>query len=364
MARTTPHRVLHLLGTAGREGTAQVHFVLSLARGLDSRKYELHAWFLGGDGPLSHALSQAGVQVRAVPWEGVRRDPLGTVRFWRALRGGHYSIIHQHWGGRSVRWVAQKVTGARIVTHLHARTSGSSDPRPIRYRLSNTDVTIAVGQAVAECAPGVRPLIIYPSVEVPSGQPGSSASEQRRGRVVGTACWLTPIKGVRHLIAAIAVLRPSMPDVRLEIAGAGPDQSALESEVRLQGLEESVKFLGWQEEIGSVMARWDVYAQPSLEEGFGLAVLEAMAAGLPVVASRVGGLPELVEEGRTGWLVPPANPAALAERLRQLLLDPAERHAFGEAGRARARDVFSPQRMVASMAAVYDDLVASEHAWP
>ncbi len=176
---------------------------------------------------------------------------------------------------------------------------------------------------------------------------------------MGTACRLVPIKGVRHLIAAMAVLRPSMPDVRLEIAGAGPEQSALESEVRLQGLDDSVKFLGWQTEISYVMARWDVYAQPSLEEGFGLAVVEAMAAGLPVVASRVGSLPELVEEGHTGWLVPPANPAALAERLRHLLLDPAAQQAFGEAGWARARDLFSLSRMVTSIAAVYDDLVAS-----
>jgi glycosyltransferase involved in cell wall biosynthesis len=107
-----------------------------------------------------------------------------------------------------------------------------------------------------------------------------------------------------------------------------------------------------------VLADWDVYVQPSLGEPFGIAALEAMAAGLPVVATSAGGLPELVEHGRTGWLIPPCDPSALADRLRSLLIDPGERHRMGIAGHVRARRAFSIDRMIGSISAIYDELLS------
>jgi L-malate glycosyltransferase len=96
---------------------------------------------------------------------------------------------------------------------------------------------------------------------------------------------------------------------------------------------------------------------PSLEEGFGMAALEAMADGLPVVATSVGGLPEVVEDGQTGYLVPPSNVTALSKRLRLLILDPKRRRAMGAAGRERACNHFSADRMVAEIGAIYDSLI-------
>jgi glycosyltransferase involved in cell wall biosynthesis len=163
---------------------------------------------------------------------------------------------------------------------------------------------------------------------------------------------------VVYLVRALAALRQEIPDVRLEIAGSGPERAAVECEVQSLGLAGSVVFLGWQHDLERVLPGWDVFVQPSLTDSFGIATLEAMAAGLPVVATGVGGLRELVEDGRTGWLVPPADPAALAKRLRDLALNPAQRRAMGMAGRERARAHFSVERMVAEIQKIYDELLA------
>jgi glycosyltransferase involved in cell wall biosynthesis len=110
------------------------------------------------------------------------------------------------------------------------------------------------------------------------------------------------------------------------------------------------------------MASWDIFVLPSLQEGFGVAVLEAMAAGLPVIASAVGGLGELVQDGQTGWLVPVASPAELTTRLRSLIQDKQQRRALGIAGRQRAVHEFPVSRMVAQITAVYDGLIAESPA--
>jgi len=108
-----------------------------------------------------------------------------------------------------------------------------------------------------------------------------------------------------------------------------PERSTLEREVQLLGMGGKVRFLGWVEGLAPVLARWDVFVLPLLEEGAGLAALEAMAAGLPVIATAVGGIPEIVEDGRTGWLVPPGDPGALGERIHSLLRKPDTRRAMG-----------------------------------
>jgi glycosyltransferase involved in cell wall biosynthesis len=159
------------------------------------------------------------------------------------------------------------------------------------------------------------------------------------------------------LIRAVASLYLEFPTLRLEIAGTGPQREELEREAERLGLTGHLRFLGWQQDLGPIFRSWDIFAMPSLEEGFGMAALEAMAEGLPVVATSVGGLPEVVEDGQTGYLVPPSDVTALSERLRLLILDPKGRRAMGAAGRERARNLFSADRMVAEIAAVYDSLV-------
>ncbi len=160
------------------------------------------------------------------------------------------------------------------------------------------------------------------------------------------------------LIRAVASLHLEFPGLRLEIAGTGPQREDLEREVSRLSLAGRVRFLGWQRDLRPIFRSWDIFAMPSLDEGLPIAALEAMAEGLPVVATSVGGLPELVEDGQTGYLVPPSDVAALTKCLRLLILDPKRRQAMGAAGRERVREHFSVDRMVAEIEAIYDSLVA------
>jgi glycosyltransferase involved in cell wall biosynthesis len=225
-------------------------------------------------------------------------------------------------------------------------------------RVVAADALITTSQAVAQLVVGITPQVVHPSVHIPRANGGGLLPQGTRlETVLGVACRLVSIKGIIYLIRALAVLQAEFPELRLEIAGTGSERPIIESEAETLGLKDRVAFLGWQADLAPVLARWDIFVQPSLEEGFGIAALEAMAAGLPVVATAVGGISELVKAGQTGWLVPPGDPEALAERLRALLLDVEQRRRMGEAGRKRAMENFSVERMVAEISNIYDELL-------
>jgi glycosyltransferase involved in cell wall biosynthesis len=352
-----PYQILHLLGTARLEAAGIVRIVAQLAGGLNPDRYQLHAWFLGGEGPLGAELEAAGARVRMVDWRDGVRDPLGAFEFWRLLRRHRFAVVHQHYGGRSVRWLARRAMRCAIVVQLHSYVAESRGLTPVRLRVRQADRVIAVCQAIANSVTNARPRVVYPGLQVDDNDKAPAERHPGGALTVGTAGRLVPVKGIDCLLRAVSLLRPEFPNLRLEIAGTGPQQAALERQVRSLGLQGPVNFLGWRTDTEAVLKRWDVYAQPSLEDGFPVAALEAMAMGLPVVASAVGGLPELVADGQTGWLVPPGNPEALAGRLRTLLADPALRRAMGENGQARVRRNFSRDQMVASISEIYEELL-------
>jgi glycosyltransferase involved in cell wall biosynthesis len=351
-----PAQVLHVLGSAREHGKALAQIVANLARHVDRDRYRTSVWFTIDDGPLVQLLRGTGTDVRVVRWRGGALDPVGAFRFWRALRGSGVSIVHQHAGGRSIRALVRAATDARVVLHVHALSPESPVLGDGERNAAGADLVIANSRATAATVDGVPVEIIHPSVE--PGEPSLARPQIReRRRVIGVACRLVPVKGLTDLLAAFALIVPDFPDARLHIAGSGPEDSRLRVAAEDHGIRDNVVFLGWREDIRSDMRRWDVYAQSSLEEGFGLAVLDAMAAGLPVVATNVGGIGEVVIEAETGFLVPPGNPELMAERLRRLLSDSETRSRMGEAGRVRALRVFSPAREAAAVQAAYDRLL-------
>ena len=240
--------------------------------------------------------------------------------------------------------------------NLHARASELTGIVPPNCSaLPQRDVLIANSRVVADYSKDASAVVIYPGINVSDF---SVPFKAHRGVVIGTACRLELIKGLDCLIKALSVLAPEFPELRLEIAGDGSLRDDLEQNSRQLGLSGIVSFLGWQEDLPSVMAGWDIFVLPSLDEGFGVAALEAMAAGLPVIARAVGGLCELVQDGETGWLFPAAAPAELAQRVRELIHDGRKREAMGVAGRERAVRCFAISRMVEQTIAVYDKLLA------
>jgi glycosyltransferase involved in cell wall biosynthesis len=351
----TPRPVLHLLGSADVDSTAHMRIVRPLAEELEDQGYTTHVWFLGNGGPLVSDAAESGLCPRVIGWSTSWKDPAGAWRFFRALRMRDYAIVHQHFGGRLIRHIVHKATPARLVLHLHGRVSEAVYDAPFVQRAAGADAVVATSAAVARTVvSAVRARVVYPGVPIATPPRGAS----RTRRVVGTAARLVPVKGLVDLVRAFAVVRSEVEDTRLEIAGSGPERPLLEREVDMLGLTSAVDFLGWRCDLLQLLPTWDVFAQASLEEGFGIAALEAMAAGLPVVATRVGGVPELVKDGETGWLVPRGDVRALAARLRALLLDPETRLAMGAAARARAKADFSVEQMVANVSAVYDDVLA------
>ncbi|MDR3673845.1 MAG: glycosyltransferase family 4 protein [Acidobacteriota bacterium] len=355
------HQVLHILGTAQPESTGMARIVRTLSEGLDPKRYRIHALFLAGAGPLVNVLQQAGVQASALDWWRGARDPMGAWRFWRSLRRQKFAIVHLHFGGRSVNWLARAATQAKIVRHLHGRILEPRGLTPVNFSAWGADAVVAVSQAVADRVVDGPTRVIYAGLPIPSGNLPALHRRATSEIVIGTAGRLVELKGIEYLVRAAAALRSEFPALRVEIAGSGPQRGKLEEAVVRVGLKEQVRFLGWIDDISSVLPRWDVFVMPSLEEGFPIAALDAMAAGLPVVATSVGGVPELLEDGKSGWLVPSRDVEALASRLHLLIGNPELRRSMGTAGYARVRDHFSAKQMTESFVRLYDELLDETH---
>ena len=172
----------------------------------------------------------------------------------------------------------------------------------------------------------------------------------------GTVCRLTAQKGLPYGLRAFAQVAPEFPLAHLVMVGDGPQRAELEALTVELGLMDRVHFMGWQAETAPIFAALDVFLMPSLWEGFGLVLLEAMAQRVPVVGSRVSAIPEVVADGETGWLVPPRDVPALAAALTRLLAAPEQRAQMGAAGYARLITAFSPARMVDQTVALYAQL--------
>ena len=213
---------------------------------------------------------------------------------------------------------------------------------------------------------GVRPqniTRICNGVDASKFRPASSAARPPEWpfapglTVFGTVGRLQPVKAQVDLIHALADLFRRHPaaatDARLVIIGDGPERPVIESAIREAGLGDHVWLAGARTDVAACMQAMDVFVLPSLTEGISNTILEAMACGLPVIATDVGGNPELVDAGRTGVLVPPSNPSALADAMLQMLDEPTASR-MGKAGRVRIEQHFSLDAMVASYSKLYD----------
>ena len=187
---------------------------------------------------------------------------------------------------------------------------------------------------------------------------GSRSADSAGTTVVGCLAGLEKRKGHEFLLQAAVLLKSQGLRMQYRIAGDGPLRGQLEAEAKRLGLGEEVRFLGFVGDSAGFLADIDVLAMPSLYEGLGVAALEAMAAGKPVVAARVGGLPESVLDGVTGFLVPPRDAEGLAAALAALAGSPGLVESLGRQGRARARQVFSLQNMALQNESYYRQLLA------
>jgi glycosyltransferase involved in cell wall biosynthesis len=345
---------VHILENARPECSGICRMIADIAKYARGSGYEISVLFLG-EGPLVAAMRDAGISASAVSWTAGRKDLAGAWRVWRWLREHPAEIAHLHHGGRSVRTVCRRSGVAAVVQHVHGRIiepSGASiSPRDFR----NVDAIIACSQAVADCLPGLHAEVIYAGVETSSHPPATATPAGPLK--LGVLARLIPLNNLESLIQATAHLAEMGIEVQTEIAGSGPSESSLRDLVGNIGVADRVRFLGWRTDVGRLLAAWDLLVIPSLDEGFPLSALEAMAAARPVVATRAGGLSELVVDGVTGRLVPPGDTDALVRCIAELAIDRQRLAIMGGEGWKRVHALFSASRMARQTVELYDRLL-------
>lgn len=340
-----------------------------LIRRLDDRRYRVHAVCLRREGSWLPSVASRAASVVEFPISGFAR--LGTLKqIWRFARWCHreriavlhtcdfYSNVFGLLGG-ALAGVPVRIGSRRELNP--DKTSGQIRLQRIAYRFA-TGVAANSPAAAAilreEGVPSARVALIANGVDA-AAYP--EPAPRREIQTVITVANLRPEKSHETLIAAAAQLAPVCPGLRYQIVGDGSRRAELEALARARGVSQIVEFLGHREDIPALLAAADVFVLPSRSEAFPNGAIEAMAAGLPVVACAVGGLLDLIETGRTGILVPPSDPEPLAAALRALCEDPARAHAMGLEARREVRSRYSFDRMVAAFDALYDTELRARH---
>jgi len=214
------------------------------------------------------------------------------------------------------------------------------------------------GVLIQSCrVPAARVRVIRNGIDMTRFAPSPARDGAvTRGPIIGTLARLIPSKGIRILLDAMPHLLQKYPEALLLVGGGGEEQEALERQARALGIADRVVFVGPVQDPRDFYRRLDLFVLPSLDEAFGLVVLEAMAMGLPVIGTRVGGVPEVLTHGVNGWLVEPGDSAVLAAGLRTLWADPALRRQVAEEGR-RTAVRFDVTRAAAELQAEYERMV-------
>ena len=355
-------------------GGAERLLLLSVPR-LRARGYDVRVGALKGDGPLRDDLERAGVP--CVLFGARHRGDLGAlVRLGRYLRRERIDVLHAHlfYANVAARLVG-RLARVPVVLAAHHDTDVGMGPH---HRLLER-LTAPLSHRVLACSEAVRRYAIerygigpervvtlHNAID-PDTIPGPEARARARAalavrddaRLAGTLGRLhEPKKGLATFLQAAARVAASDPRARFVLIGDGPARGDLERLAAALGLQDRVRFIGERPDATSLLPGLDLLVQPSLWEGFGLSALEGMAAGVPVVATRVGGLVEVVRDGVDGVLVPPGDAPRLAEAIAVLFADPERAGRLGAAARTRAREEFHVDRLVAGTAELYDSLLA------
>jgi glycosyltransferase involved in cell wall biosynthesis len=328
---------------------------------------------LDAPGEWAAELESAGTSVVALHRRSGFQPRLGS-RIARLAREYDVQVIHCHHYSPFVYGAIAKLLRPQcgLVFTEHGRlgdTAPSQKRRAVNPWFARIPSAIFAVSAdlkrhmIAEGFPEDRVEVIYNGIRIVERFSASERTAVRVGvglpidaPVVGTVARLDPVKNLDLLLKAHASVLTEVPGARLAIVGVGPEQSALEAEARALGIADRVVFLGYRNDAQRVMAAFDVYVNCSTYEGVSLTILEAMAAELPVVATRVGGNPEVVVDGQTGVVVAGRQVPPLAGAVARLCVDQSARRAMGEAGRLRVEREFSIERMVDDYRRVYESI--------
>jgi L-malate glycosyltransferase len=257
------------------------------------------------------------------------------------------------------------VASRRVDFHIRGNTLS-------RWKYRQVDCFVCASEAirrmlVADGIPESRTVTVHEGIDLgrveaaPAGRLHEEFWLPHEAPIVGNVAALVAHKGQRHLIEAAALVVRQVPDARFVIAGEGELRPALERQVKDHQLEKHIFLAGFRPDVLSLHKSFDIFVLSSTTEGLGTSLLDAMACGKPVVATAAGGIPEVVEDGVTGVLVPPKDHQALADAIVMLLNDAAMRKRLGSAGLARVRERFSADRMLQDTLGVYQRVAMHPH---
>jgi glycosyltransferase involved in cell wall biosynthesis len=370
-------KVLHLLATMPVGGAEDL--VAAMVRGLDPQRFRAAVATLGPPGPVGQELRARGYEVVSLGLDIKRTSTWRVVaavrRLLKAARPDilHTHLYHPNFYGR-LGSLGLGLTGVVAAVH-NSYTRVKFHRRGWNFLLSWASDRVLVGSAQVwqdvrryDGVPASRLLLMpygIPLAELETHLSREEARERlglsRGGLVVGSVGRLEEQKGHAHLLAALPELRRQIPDLVVLLVGEGRQEEALRRQVRKLGLESTVQFLGTRRDLPAIFRALDIFVQPSLWEGLPLALLKAMGAGLPVVATRVSGSREALEDGVNGCLVAPGDPEALARAILQLHRQPEARRRLGGAARGTVAARYSLEAMLQRLEELYLDLWRRGH---
>ncbi|MCI0490565.1 MAG: glycosyltransferase [Blastocatellia bacterium] len=386
-------RVLHLINSFEIGGTERQ--AVELLKRLDTERYDVRLAALSLRGPLYREIADRFPQVPVFPLNSFYN--LNALRQLRRLRelmiGERIDILHAHdFYAGFIGATAARLAGVRVVAcQRHLKLSdravhvwGTRIIHASAHRiLVNSE---AIRDYILAQRSALAPKIVVIKNGVRVGQhpfnsptvetlPYGRATEEDRfalrerlcrelgfnpdAKIIGMVARLQPVKGHRFFIEAAAQLIETEPKARFVLVGDGPLRSEIEAQAAELGLNGRLAMLGDRDDASRLVAAFDLFALSSLHEGLPNAVMEAMAAGVPVIATAVGGTRELIADGETGYLVPPADSNALRERMRFALANEENRRSVADNGRRFIIERFGMQRMVESVERLYDELMES-----
>jgi glycosyltransferase involved in cell wall biosynthesis len=311
--------------------------------------FPVHAVSMRGTWDLASAIAIARLHRRVAPhvvhWHAARAHALGAVA--STLAPGPVRVL-----SRRVDFLVRRTPGSRLLYAL-----------PIEAIVA---ISKGVERALVQSGIEARRIRIIPSgidiapYEAPFDRAGLRARYGLAPEevLVLQVAALAPHKSQTDLLKAASLAGPRCPELKIWIAGEGPLRRVLEEEHRRLGLDRVVRFLGFRDDVPDLLRAADVFCLSSYLEGLGTSILEAMAVGLPVVATAVGGIPEAVVHGETGLLVPPRSPEALAGALVELARDPGRREALGRRGRERVQ-AFTAERTAGLTRSLYLNILGA-----
>jgi len=324
--------------------------------------------------PRGCALARAAApfaQVHEMPMWG-DMDVLMAVRLYRLMRLARPDIVHLHSriGADVMGGIAARLHGVPVV---YSRRQDNPEPPwsvRLKYRLHDRVIAISEGIAQVKLAEGLSPQRLRVVRSVVDARPYLGTPETTwfraqfglpdGARTLAVVAQLIERKGHLVLLQALPPLLEAFPALHVLFFGKGPLDAQLRAAIRAGGMEDRVRLVGFRGDLPRILPCLDLLVHPAYREGLGVSLLQASAAGVPIVACRAGGIPEAVRDGVNGLLVPPGDADALREAIARVLRNPEFAHELGAAGRTLVATEFSPESMVEGNLAVYREVLSEK----